>query len=92
MNNIIQTEQILLRNECVYTHTSVCVTAIDENRGHEADREEGGYVEGCRRRKGKSEMICFHLKDKIRTKMQSISTCRYLYESKFECYFVNMCF
>lgn len=65
MSNIIQTEQILFRNENVYTK-SVHVTVIDENRGHEADREQGG----CRRRKGKSEMIHYHLKSKIRTKMQ----------------------
>lgn len=56
MSNIIQTEQVIIRNVCVYTYVHVKTT--HEERGNEFQREQGeGYVGEFGGRKEKEEMM-----------------------------------
>lgn len=41
---------------CVDTYTLVYIT-INEIRGHQFEKEQGGKVEGLKGKKGKSEMM-----------------------------------
>lgn len=44
--NIVQTEQIIIRNICIHTHTYICLQAkiLNDERGHELKETKEEYI------------------------------------------------
>lgn len=54
---IIQTEMIMFRNICVYTHTYLCSARSKRNRGHEFERDQGRIYKRILRKEREGKML-----------------------------------